>query len=161
MKPLALILNGDRVETWIKGHEMLLEVLREHFSLFAAREGCGMGECGACTVLVDGRNVNSCLFPALEAEGLNVETVEGLAGAEGFHPLQQAFLEHGASQCGFCTPGMLMSALAFTRENRGGEVGDGEIRRALAGNLCRCTGYFQIVEAVRAVMVKGEGEDEG
>ena len=161
MKLLSLVLNGDRVETWIMGHEMLLEVLRERFSLFAAREGCGMGECGACTVLVDGLNVNSCLFPALEAEGRRVETVEGMAGAEGFHPLQQAFLDYGASQCGFCTPGMLMSARAFWQENRNRKVSDTEIRRALAGNLCRCTGYFQIVEAVRAVMAEKGDEDEG
>jgi len=161
MERLSFVLNGDRVETWVEGHEMLLEVLRRNFSLFAAREGCGLGECGACTVLVDGLNVNSCLFPALEAEGKAVETAEGLAGAEGFHPLQEAFLEYGASQCGFCTPGMLMSAAAFERENGGRRVGESEIRRALAGNLCRCTGYFQIVEAVKAVMSGKEGENDG
>ena len=161
MPLLSFTLNGDRVETWVEGHEMLLEVLRRRFSLFAAREGCGLGECGACTVLVDGLNVNGCLFPALEAEGKAVETVEGMAGAEGFHPLQQAFLEYGASQCGFCTPGMLMSAKAFQEENRGRKVTDKEIRRALAGNLCRCTGYFQIVEAVRAAMAQEEGDNAG
>ena len=161
MRQLSFVLNGDRVETWVDGSEMLLEVLREKFSLFAAREGCGLGECGACTVLVDGLNVNSCLFPALEVEGRRVETVEGLAGARGFTPLQQAFLEYGASQCGFCTPGMLISAQAFLAENPGRRADEHEIRRALAGNLCRCTGYFQIVEAVRAAMAREEEENAG
>ncbi|MEA3333096.1 MAG: 2Fe-2S iron-sulfur cluster-binding protein, partial [Pseudomonadota bacterium] len=113
MVQLSFTLNGDKVETWVKGHEMLIDLLRENFKLIGAREGCGMGECGACTVLVNGLNINSCLFPALEVDGQIVETADGLADAGKFHPLQQAFLDNGASQCGFCTPGMLMSAKAF------------------------------------------------
>ena len=156
MIQLLFTLNGDKVETWVKGHEMLLDILRENFNLIGAREGCGMGECGACTVLVNGLNVNSCLFPALEVDGQVVETAESLADAGKFHPLQQAFLDNGASQCGFCTPGMLMSAKAFLDEHQANPktvtetVTESEIKQALAGNLCRCTGYFQIVDAVKA-----------
>ena len=156
MTNLTFTLNGDQVETWVKGHEMLLDILRENFNLLGAREGCGLGECGACTVLVNGLNINSCLFPALEVEGQIVETVEGLQDAGKFHPLQQAFLDNGASQCGFCTPGMLMSAKAFLDEKQTNPktvteiVTEAEIKQALAGNLCRCTGYFQIIDAVKA-----------
>lgn len=157
MERISFTLNGDQVETWIKGHEMLLDVLRVNFALTGTKEGCGMGECGACTVLIDGLNIDSCLFPAMEVEGRSVETVEGLVGAEGvFHPVQQYFLEYGASQCGFCTPGMVMStkALYDERQKDAEPVTDEEIKRALAGNLCRCTGYFQIIEAVKALMKK-------
>ncbi len=162
MTKLTFTLNGDQVETWVKGHKMLLDILRENFNLLGAREGCGMGECGACTVLVNGLNINSCLFPALEVDGQIVETVEGLADAGKFHPLQQAFLDNGASQCGFCTPGMLMSAKAFLDDNKTNPetITKAEIKHALAGNLCRCTGYFQIIDAVKACAdgrVKGEG----
>ncbi len=159
MTKISFILNGDRVETWVKEHEMLLEVLRSNFNLKGTREGCGMGECGACTVLVDGKSINSCLFPVLEIDGKIVETIEALNDKGEFHPLQQSFLDHGASQCGFCTPGMIMSAKAFiddypaTPESATPEeVTEAEIKQALAGNLCRCTGYFQIIEAVKAVL---------
>ena len=154
MIQLQFTLNGDKVETWIKGHEMLLDILRENFKLMGTREGCGLGECGACTVLVNGLNINSCLFPAAEVDGALVETIESLADKGEFHPLQQAFLENGASQCGFCTPGMIMSAKAFVEGYQGAPeaVTKAEIKQALAGNLCRCTGYFQIITAVKAAM---------
>ena len=154
MTKLTFTLNGDQVETWIESHEMLIDILRKNFNLLGAREGCGMGECGACTVIVSEKSVNSCLFPALEVEGQIVETVEGLAEAGKFHPLQQAFLDNGASQCGFCTPGMLMSAKAFLDECKTNPeiITDAEIKQVMAGNLCRCTGYFQIIDAVKAAL---------
>ena len=154
MFQLQFTLNGDKVETWVKGHEMLLDILRENFNLMGTREGCGLGECGACTVLVNGLNINCCLFPAMEIDDKIVETIESLADKGEFHPLQQAFLENGASQCGFCTPGMIMSAKAFIDSYPGNltAVNEAEIKHALAGNLCRCTGYFQIIAAVKAAM---------
>jgi carbon-monoxide dehydrogenase small subunit len=156
MTKISFILNGDRVEAWVKEHDMLLEVLRSNFNLKGTREGCGMGECGACTVLVDGKSINSCLFPVLEIDGKNVETIESLNDKGEFHPLQQAFLDHGASQCGFCTPGMIMSAKAFIDDcpSTPESVSEAEIKQALAGNLCRCTGYFQIIAAVKSAMQK-------
>ena len=126
--------------------ERLLDTLRDRCGLTGAKEGCGEGECGACAVLVDGEVVNSCLTAACQAEGRSVTTVEGLARGGRLHPLQQAFWECGAAQCGICTPGMLMSAAALLRRNP--RPSEAEIREALAGNLCRCTGYVKIVEAV-------------
>lgn len=157
MQQVSFILNGDQVEAWVAGHEMLLDVLRQTFGLTGAKEGCGMGECGACTVIVDGMSIDSCLFPILEVEGRKVETVEGLSSSlEGMHPVQQAFLDHGASQCGFCTPGMVMSAKAFIDEQRqsGEKVTEELIKQEMAGNLCRCTGYYQIIEAVKSLIDK-------
>ena len=155
MQQVSFILNGDYVDTWVAGHEMLLDVLRQTLGLTGAKEGCGMGECGACTVIVDGMSIDSCLFPVLEVEGRKVETVEGLSTtAEGMHPVQQAFLDHGASQCGFCTPGMVMSAKAFIDEQQQGgkKVTEELIKQEMAGNLCRCTGYYQIIEAVKSLI---------
>jgi len=156
MQQVSFILNGDEVDAWVAGHEMLLQVLREKFALLGAREGCGMGECGACTVIVDGLSIDSCLFPVLEVEGCRVETIEGLSSRqEGMHPIQQAFLEHGASQCGFCTPGMVMSTKSMLDERAVGEkITEDKIKHALAGNLCRCTGYYQIIEAVKSLVEK-------
>ena len=157
MQQVSFILNGDQVEAWVAGHEMLLDVLRQTFGLTGAKEGCGMGECGACTVIVDGMSIDSCLFPILEVEGRKVETVEGLSSSlEGMHPVQHAFLDHGASQCGFCTPGMVMSAKAFIDEQRqsGEKVTEELIKQEMAGNLCRCTGYYQIIEAVKSLIDK-------
>ena len=146
---LFFTLNGDRVETEIESHWSLLQLLRNHLELTGTKEGCGKGECGACTVIVDGKAVNSCLYPAMELEGSEVLTIEGLADAEGnLHPIQEAFVEHGAVQCGFCTPGMLMSAKALLDEKS--KPTEEEIRTAIGGNFCRCTGYIQIIEAIMA-----------
>jgi carbon-monoxide dehydrogenase small subunit len=146
---LSFVLNGDRVETEIETHWTLLQLLRDHLELTGTKEGCGKGECGACTVILDGKAVNSCLYPAMEVEGKEVLTIEGLADAEGnLHPIQKAFVEHGAVQCGFCTPGMVMSAKALLDENP--KPSEEEIRMAVAGNFCRCTGYIQIIEAIKA-----------
>lgn len=141
--------NGDAVSVRAQGSWSLLRVLREELGLKGAKEGCGVGECGACTVLVDGTAVNACLYPALEAEGRSVTTIEGLASADGsLHPLQRAFVEKGAVQCGYCTPGMVLSAKALL--DRVPKPSEEQIKTALAGNLCRCTGYTQIIDAVQA-----------
>jgi carbon-monoxide dehydrogenase small subunit len=127
---------------------MLLHVIRDTLQFTGTKEGCGQGECGACTVLVDGISVDSCLYPAFEIEGKAVTTIEGLIGeGNSFHPIQEAFVARGGVQCGFCTPGMIMSAKALLDENP--VPGDEEIRRGISGNLCRCTGYVQIVESIR------------
>ena len=136
------------VSAFVKGHERLIDVLREHLGLTGTKEGCGQGECGACTVLVNGRAVNSCLFPALEISGKSVLTIEGLQSPEHkLSLLQQAFVDCGAIQCGFCTPGMILSAKALLDSNP--KPTEQEIREALQGNLCRCTGYVQIIMAVK------------
>ncbi len=150
---IEFILNGHPVAAEVTSSQTLLALLREQFELTGAKEGCGVGECGACTVIVDGLAVNACLFPALEAAGTRVDTVEGLADADGgLHPLQQAFVEHGAIQCGFCTPGMVMSAKALLDAEPAPD--EGQIRTAIEGNLCRCTGYKQIVMAIQAAAEK-------
>jgi carbon-monoxide dehydrogenase small subunit len=146
-----LTVNGDPTEILIESDWTLLQGLRS-LGLMGAREGCGVGECGACTVLIrdrkGSRTVNSCLMLAGEAEGLEVTTIEGLAQGGKLHPIQQAFIDHGAVQCGFCTPGMIMSAKALLDENP--DPDEMEVRAGIAGNICRCTGYNQIVEAVLA-----------
>jgi carbon-monoxide dehydrogenase small subunit len=152
-KTLSFVLNGEPVHLEIEPHLTLLQLLREEFGLTGTKEGCGMGECGACTVLVDGAGINSCIFPAMEAEGKSVTTIEGLTDLQGnLHPIQKAFIEYGAVQCGFCTPGMLLSAKALLDENP--KPTEDEIRNGIAGNLCRCTGYTQIVQAIKAVSEK-------
>jgi carbon-monoxide dehydrogenase small subunit len=140
--------NGHSVELDVPGMRRLLDALREDLGLTGTKEGCGEGECGACSVLVDGHVVDSCLVPVCQVEGTAVLTVEGLADpATGvLSPLQQAFLEAGGAQCGICTPGMLMAAQAYLDD--GGIVDEAAIREAIAGNLCRCTGYTKIVEAI-------------
>lgn len=149
-KTLHFILNGEPVEVEIEPHLTLLQVLRDKLEMTGTKEGCGMGECGACTVLLDGKTVNSCIYPALEVEGRNVTTVEGLMDSQGnLHPIQKAFIEHGAIQCGFCTPGMILSAKALLDENP--HPTEEEIRNGIAGNICRCTGYLQIIQAIKAV----------
>ncbi|MBW2064435.1 MAG: FAD binding domain-containing protein [Deltaproteobacteria bacterium] len=147
-KTINFVLNGHQVAAEIQSHKTLLHVIRDEFQLTGTKEGCGHGECGACTVLVDGRNVDSCLYPAFEVEGKSVTTIEGLVG-EGnkLHPLQESFIANGGVQCGFCTPGMIISAKALLDDKK--DPGDEEIRRAISGNLCRCTGYVQIVESIR------------
>jgi carbon-monoxide dehydrogenase small subunit len=148
-KTLRFTLNGESVEMEIEPHLTLLQLLRDKLELTGTKEGCGMGECGACTVLLDGKMVNSCIFPAMEVNGKNVITIEGLTDAQGnLHPIQKAFIEQGAVQCGFCTPGMVLAAKALLDENP--KPTEEEIRHGIAGNLCRCTGYIQIVQAIKA-----------
>jgi carbon-monoxide dehydrogenase small subunit len=125
----------------------LLAFLREQLKLTGTKEGCGNGQCGACTVIMDGKAVNSCLVLAVQADGARITTIEGVEGPDGLHPLQQAFIDEGAVQCGFCTPGMILSAKALLDENA--DPDEGEIKEALSGNLCRCTGYVKIIRAVK------------
>jgi aerobic carbon-monoxide dehydrogenase small subunit len=156
-KQITFTLNGHEVSAEVESHRMLIEVLRETFDLKGTKLGCGQGECGACTVLVDGLNVDSCLYPAFEVEGKSVTTVEGLVG-EGnqLHPVQEAFVARGGIQCGFCSPGMIMSATALLQENPSPE--DEEIKRGISGNLCRCTGYVQIIESIQEAALRMQKE---
>ena len=148
-RTISFVLNGETVHTEIEPHLTLIQLLREKLGLTGTKDGCGTGDCGACTVLLDGKAINSCIFPAMEVEGKNITTIEGLADVQGnLHPTQKAFVEHGAIQCGFCTPGMVLSAKALLDENP--NPTEGEIRKGIAGNLCRCTGYLQIVQAIKA-----------
>jgi carbon-monoxide dehydrogenase small subunit len=146
---ISFVLNGESVEVEIEPHLTLLQLVREKLELTGTKEGCGMGECGACTILLDGKTVNSCIFPALEVDGKHVTTIEGISDGQGnLHPVQKAFIEYGAIQCGFCTPGMVLSAKALLDENP--KPTEDEIRNGIAGNLCRCTGYLQIIQAIKA-----------
>jgi carbon-monoxide dehydrogenase small subunit len=142
----AFTVNGDPVEVTAAGSRRLLDVLREDLGLTGTKEGCGEGECGACSVLVDGAVVDACLVPVSQVRGASVATVEGLARDDALNVLQQAFLETGGAQCGICTPGMLMAAEAFLAS--GDDATDENIREAIAGNLCRCTGYTKIIDAI-------------
>ncbi len=144
---IKFILNGRPTEVAVPSHWTLLKLLREKLGLTGTKEGCGIGECGTCTVLLDGMPVNSCLVLAPKAEGKKVETIEGLGSQESLHPLQKSFIEHGAIQCGFCTPGILMSSKALLEEKS--SPNKEEIREAISGHLCRCTGYQQIIEAIK------------
>lgn len=146
--PIEMTVNGRRCALEVVVHHTLLDVLRDDLGLIGTKECCVVGECGACTVIVDGRTVNSCLMLAVEADGSEIITVEGLAAGGELSLLQQAFLDHGAAQCGFCIPGQLMSAHALLMRNP--HPTTDEIHEALAGNLCRCAGYEQITEAVLA-----------
>ena len=146
-KEITLRLNGEERKFQVEEQETLLHVLREKAGLTGAKKGCDLGECGACTVIMDGRAVNSCCVFAVTADGSEVETIEGIGTVEHPHPLQQAFVEAGAIQCGFCTPGMIMAAKALLDRNP--KPTAEEIRQALSGNLCRCTGYERIERAVR------------
>ena len=149
-REISFVLNGEPVSVDVEARWTLLHLLREVLELRGTKDGCGEGECGTCTVVIDGKAVNSCLFPVLEAEGRSVTTIEGLRGSDGgLHPLQKAFIEHGAVQCGYCSPGMIMSAYALLQEKA--EPSDDEIRDGIEGNLCRCTGYVKIIEAIRSV----------
>ena len=147
-RDITFTLNGEETTVTVDTAKMLLEVLRDDLGLTGAKEGCSEGDCGACTVLLDGAPINSCLCMVGKAEGRNVLTIEGLGQAPNLHPIQTAFLEYGAVQCGFCTPGMVLSAKALLDRNP--KPTDAEIREAIAGNLCRCTGYVKIVEAIKA-----------
>ncbi len=149
-RAISFTLNGEPVKVEVEPHLTLLQLLRDKLEMTGTKEGCGMGECGACTVLLDGKTVNSCIFPASEMEGRKVTTIEGLTDVQGnLHPIQKAFIEWGAVQCGFCTPGMVLSAKALLDENP--KPTEEEIRHGIAGNLCRCTGYLQIIQAIKAV----------
>ncbi|WP_434074873.1 (2Fe-2S)-binding protein [Moorella naiadis (nom. illeg.)] len=143
---LDFILNGEPLKVRVNPAITLLTLLRDHLGLMGTKEGCGRGECGACTVILEGKAVNSCLIPVLKVQGRRVETIEGLAKGDRLHPLQQAFIETGAVQCGFCTPGMIMTAKALLDRNP--RPTREEIKEALSGNICRCTGYVKIEEAV-------------
>jgi carbon-monoxide dehydrogenase small subunit len=144
---IRISLNGEEVEVAVRPNATLLEALRDDLGMTGAKKGCGDGDCGACTVLLDGLPVSSCLVLAMQADGRKVQTVEGLAEEGRLHPIQQAFVDAGGVQCGFCTPGMLLSAKSLLDANP--DPDDRQIREALAGNLCRCTGYQKIVDAVR------------
>lgn len=144
-----LTLNGKRISLDVEPGRTLLQVLRQDLGLMGVKEGCGQGECGACTVILNGKAVLSCLTPIPRVQGCSITTIEGLETEEGLHPLQKAFIEHGAVQCGFCTPGMILSAKAFLEENPSPSLE--EIREAISGNLCRCTGYGKITEAIQSI----------
>jgi len=155
-RPIRLTLNGRVVEDMVSTNQTLVEFLRYRLGLTGTKVGCDTGDCGACTVVVDGKAVNSCLMLAVEVDGADVTTVEGLGDAGQLHPLQQAFVDQGAVQCGFCTPGMMMAAKSLLDEKP--NAAQDEIRLALAGNLCRCTGYVSILNAVTAAgkVLRGE-----
>jgi carbon-monoxide dehydrogenase small subunit len=146
---IAVEVNGTLYEREVEPRRLLIHFLRDDLDLTGSHIGCDTGNCGACSVLYDGTLVKSCMLLAVQADGARIETVEGLAGDDGLTPLQQSFSDHHALQCGYCTPGMLISATALLRENP--HPGEDEIRKALQGNICRCTGYWNIIEAVRAV----------
>jgi len=153
MKQLVTLkINGESYEVVIEPRRTLLEVLRENLSLTGTKKGCEEGDCGACTVLMDGNPVTSCLVLAIEAQDKDILTIEGLAKGQQLHPIQEAFINHGAIQCGFCTPGMILSAKALLDKNPAPT--EEETRRAIAGNLCRCTGYIKIIEAIKAAAQK-------
>lgn len=144
---ITLNVNGEVHEVAVNPWRTLLEVLRDQLGLTGTKRACSIGTCGACTVIRDGKSILSCLTLAVECEGHLITTIEGIEGAEGLHPIQQSFIENGATQCGFCTPGIIMAVKALLDENR--DPGDDEIRDALSGNFCRCTGHIKTVEAVK------------
>ena len=150
---LSFAVNGDSVTLTVAPFATLLDVLRDDLELTGTKYGCGEGECGACSVLLNGKVVNACLVLALECEGAEVLTIEGLRANGQLHPIQKAFVDHGAIQCGFCTPGMIMAGYALLEANP--SPTEDEIRRALEGNLCRCTGYRKIIDAVRSLAKEG------
>jgi carbon-monoxide dehydrogenase small subunit len=144
---IQLTINGETVEAAVEPNRTLLQLLRDDLGLTGTKHGCGLGDCGACTVILDGMPVNSCLVLAVQAQGREVLTIEGLAENGKLHPIQQAFVDKGAIQCGFCSPGMILAAKALLDENP--QPTELEIRTAISGNLCRCTGYQKIVEAIQ------------
>jgi carbon-monoxide dehydrogenase small subunit len=146
---ISLKVNNKPHEVAVDPNRTLVDLIRYDLKLTGTKKGCDMGECGSCTVIMDGKPVNSCLVLAIQANGREILTVEGLETETGLHPLQEAFVHHGAIQCGFCTPGMLLSAKALLDKNS--HPSEMEIRRAISGNLCRCTGYQKIVEAIQSV----------
>jgi aerobic carbon-monoxide dehydrogenase small subunit len=153
-KVISLTVNGKKYEIAVGSNQTLVDILRNEMGLTGTKEGCGEGDCGACAVLMDGKAVNSCLVPAVGVNGRDILTVEGLAEGESLHPLQEAFVDHGAIQCGFCSPGMLISGKALLDQNP--HPSEEETRLAISGNLCRCTGYQKIVEAIMSAGEKTE-----
>jgi len=152
LMPLKFVLNGKLTEVDIEPDEPLVEVLRSRLRMTGVKKGCGEGECGSCTVLLEGEPIASCLLPAMKVMGKKVTTIEGLEKGDDLHPIQEAFLEAGAVQCGFCTPGMILSTKALLDKNS--QPSDQEMKEALSGNICRCTGYIQIQDAVRLAAEK-------
>lgn len=148
-KLIGVTVNDVYYEVAVKPNQTLVDMIRYDLGLTGTKNGCGEGDCGACTVILDGAPVNSCLVLAMQADGRKITTIEGVEGKEGLHPLQKAFLEKGAVQCGFCTPGMVLSAKSLLDENP--TPSEEEIREGISGNLCRCTGYLQIIDAVKSV----------
>jgi carbon-monoxide dehydrogenase small subunit len=155
MEQIKITVNGNNYELQVKPWATLLDVIRDDLGLTGTKEGCGEGECGACTVIMDGKAVNSCIMLATEANGKKIITVEGLADGDKLHPIQEAFLEMGGMQCGFCTPGMILSTKILLDANK--NPNDDEIRKGLEGNFCRCTGYTKIFESVKAAAQKMKG----
>ena len=153
---IRLTVNGDEYEAAVKPSDLLLEVLRDKLGLIGSKRGCDTGKCGACTIIMDGKAVRSCLVLAVAAEGAEITTIEGLAVHDEMHPLQRAFVDHGAIQCGFCSPGMIMFAKSYLDENP--TASRAEIKEALSANICRCTGYMKIIEAVDAVARENEAQ---
>ncbi len=143
---IQLTVNGEIYEVYVEPRRRLIDVIRDDIGLTGTKEGCGSGDCGACTVLMDGKPVNSCLILAIDAKEKNILTIEGLSNEGRLHPIQEAFVKHGAIQCGYCTPGMILSAKALLDENP--NPAEEEVREAISGNLCRCTGYVKIVKAI-------------
>ena len=152
--PVEINVNGELQKAQVTAHDTLLDLLRDRLGAFEVKNGCAQGDCGACTVILDDKAVNACLTLALQANGKNVTTLKGIGTADQPHPLQESFVEHGAIQCGFCTPGMVVSAKAFLDNNP--EPTRNEIREGISGNLCRCTGYNKIVEAIEDASQKRE-----
>jgi carbon-monoxide dehydrogenase small subunit len=146
---IKLWLNGEPHEIGVKPNDTLLEVLRDKIGFIGTKEGCGVGECGACTVLMEGKPVLSCIILALDADGNRITTIEGISTGEELDPLQKSFIQHGAVQCGFCTPGMILTAKELLDSMKHPSID--QIKDAISGNLCRCTGYTKIIEAIRAV----------
>ncbi len=147
--PITITVNDEEHELEVASHKRLLDVIRDQIDLTGTKEGCGTGDCGACTVLMNGKPVTSCLVLAPDADGAELMTIEGLAQGTQLHPLQQAFIDYGGIQCGYCTPGMILAAKAMLDETP--KPSEEQVRRGIAGNLCRCTGYVKIVEAILAV----------
>ncbi len=156
MKRIKLTVNGKIQEADVQPWDTLLDIIRGQLGLTGTKEGCGHGECGACTVIMNGKTVNSCLVLAMEADGKQITTIEGLSPAGKLHPVQQAFIDEGGLQCGFCTPGMVVSAKALLDENP--NPTDEEIRQGISGNFCRCTGYTKIIKSIKTAAGKKEGK---
>jgi len=148
-KEITLKVNGNDYKMTVDTRMTLIEAIRDEIGLTGTKEGCGIGECGTCTVLMDGKPIYSCIMLAVEAEGKEILTIEGLADSDGLHPMQKSFIDHGAVQCGFCTPGMILTAKALLDENPNPTEED--VRKAISGNLCRCTGYSKIIEAIMSL----------